>query len=147
MLLSDVPVLAAHHAPETPAVIFQDESISYDQVRDRCWRLSNALIAVTKPGDRVVILAENCPEYVDFYYGVPGASQGLWACDVETEVEACRWPSRSCTITVSARRPARSARAVYCIEESVKYARAREPFGEELSRNQAIQWPLVELAT
>jgi acyl-CoA dehydrogenase len=37
--------------------------------------------------------------------------------------------------------------AVFCIEESVKYARLRKPFGEELSRNQAIQWPLVELAT
>jgi acyl-CoA dehydrogenase len=37
--------------------------------------------------------------------------------------------------------------AVYCIEESVKYARARRPFGEELARNQAIQWPLVELST
>jgi acyl-CoA dehydrogenase len=37
--------------------------------------------------------------------------------------------------------------AVYCVEESVKYARARKPFGEELARNQAIQWPLVELAT
>ena len=37
--------------------------------------------------------------------------------------------------------------AVYCIEESVKYARARKPFGQELARNQAIQWPLVELAT
>jgi len=37
--------------------------------------------------------------------------------------------------------------AAFCIEESVKYARARKPFGEELARNQAIQWPLVELAT
>jgi len=37
--------------------------------------------------------------------------------------------------------------AVYCIEESVKYARARKPFGEDLARNQAIQFPLVELAT
>jgi alkylation response protein AidB-like acyl-CoA dehydrogenase len=37
--------------------------------------------------------------------------------------------------------------AVYCIEESVKYARARKPFGQPLSDNQAIQWPLVELAT
>jgi alkylation response protein AidB-like acyl-CoA dehydrogenase len=37
--------------------------------------------------------------------------------------------------------------AVYCIGESVAYARARKPFGEELARNQAIQWPLVELAT
>jgi alkylation response protein AidB-like acyl-CoA dehydrogenase len=37
--------------------------------------------------------------------------------------------------------------AVYCIEESVKYARERKPFGEALARNQAIQFPLVELAT
>ncbi|MFM8941682.1 MAG: acyl-CoA dehydrogenase, partial [Phenylobacterium sp.] len=37
--------------------------------------------------------------------------------------------------------------AVYCIEESVKYARMRKPFGKPLADNQAIQWPLVELAT
>ncbi len=37
--------------------------------------------------------------------------------------------------------------AVFCIEESVKYARARKPFGKALAENQAIQWPLVELAT
>jgi alkylation response protein AidB-like acyl-CoA dehydrogenase len=37
--------------------------------------------------------------------------------------------------------------AVYCINESVKYARERKPFGKALSENQAIQWPLVELAT
>ncbi len=37
--------------------------------------------------------------------------------------------------------------AVFCIEESVKYARSRKPFGKPLADNQAIQWPLVELAT
>jgi len=37
--------------------------------------------------------------------------------------------------------------AVYCIDESVRYARARKPFGKSLASNQAIQWPLVELAT
>jgi acyl-CoA dehydrogenase len=37
--------------------------------------------------------------------------------------------------------------ATFCVEESVKYARTRKPFGEELARNQAIQFPLVELAT
>jgi acyl-CoA dehydrogenase len=37
--------------------------------------------------------------------------------------------------------------ADYCIRESVRYARQRKPFGEELAKNQAIQWPLVELAT
>jgi acyl-CoA dehydrogenase len=37
--------------------------------------------------------------------------------------------------------------AVYCIDESVRYARLRKPFGRPLAENQAIQWPLVELAT
>lgn len=37
--------------------------------------------------------------------------------------------------------------ALYCIDESVKYARQRKPFGEELAKNQGIQFPLVELAT
>jgi len=37
--------------------------------------------------------------------------------------------------------------AVYCINESVKYARQRKPFGKPLAENQAIQWPLVELST
>ena len=36
---------------------------------------------------------------------------------------------------------------VYCIDQSVKYARERKPFGKPLAENQAIQWPLVELAT
>ncbi len=37
--------------------------------------------------------------------------------------------------------------ATFCVEQSVRYARQRKPFGEELARNQAIQFPLVELAT
>jgi len=37
--------------------------------------------------------------------------------------------------------------AVYCIEESIAYARARKPFGKPLAANQGIQFPLVELAT
>ncbi|HEY6419836.1 MAG TPA: acyl-CoA dehydrogenase family protein [Candidatus Binataceae bacterium] len=37
--------------------------------------------------------------------------------------------------------------AQYCIDESVKYAKQRKPFGKPLSANQAIQWPLVELHT
>jgi len=37
--------------------------------------------------------------------------------------------------------------AQYCIDESVKYARERKPFGKPLAVNQAIQFPLVELQT
>jgi acyl-CoA dehydrogenase len=37
--------------------------------------------------------------------------------------------------------------ATFCVEEAVKYARQRKPFGQDLARNQGIQFPLVELAT
>ena len=37
--------------------------------------------------------------------------------------------------------------ADFCVRESVRYARERKPFGQELARNQGIQFPLVELAT
>ena len=37
--------------------------------------------------------------------------------------------------------------AQYCINESVKYAQERKPFGKPLSTNQGIQFPLVELNT
>ncbi|MEO0607279.1 MAG: acyl-CoA dehydrogenase family protein [Pseudomonadota bacterium] len=37
--------------------------------------------------------------------------------------------------------------ALYCIDESVHYARTRKPFGKALAVNQAIQFPLVELAS
>ncbi len=37
--------------------------------------------------------------------------------------------------------------AQFCVNESVKYANTRAPFGKKLSSNQAIQFPLVELQT
>jgi len=37
--------------------------------------------------------------------------------------------------------------AEYCVSESVAYARSRKTFGKPLAERQAIQWPLVELAT
>jgi acyl-CoA dehydrogenase len=37
--------------------------------------------------------------------------------------------------------------ADYCVRESVRYARERRTFGRALAERQAIQWPLVELAT
>jgi acyl-CoA dehydrogenase len=37
--------------------------------------------------------------------------------------------------------------AQFCVNESVKYAMERKPFGKPLSTNQGIQFPLVELQT
>ena len=37
--------------------------------------------------------------------------------------------------------------ADYCVQKSIQYAMERKPFGKPLASNQAIQFPLVELAT
>jgi alkylation response protein AidB-like acyl-CoA dehydrogenase len=35
----------------------------------------------------------------------------------------------------------------FCVDRSVEFAKRRETFGQPLAQRQAIQWPLVELAT
>lgn len=77
MLVSDIIEYSAHHVPEEAALWFEDDRISYSELRDRCYRLSNAMLDIAAPGDRVAILSENCPEYVECYYGVPGAGMVL----------------------------------------------------------------------
>ena len=77
MLLSEVPVHAAHRAPDRVAVRLDERAITYSQMRDDCWRLGQALLGIAQPGDRVAILAENCLEYALCYYAVPGAGMTL----------------------------------------------------------------------
>lgn len=77
MLMSDVPVQAAHRAPDRVAVRLDERAITYTELRDDCWRLGNALLRIAQPGDRIAILAENCLEYALCYYGVPGAGMTL----------------------------------------------------------------------
>jgi acyl-CoA synthetase (AMP-forming)/AMP-acid ligase II len=77
MLISDIPEIAAHHEPDKVAVYFEDRAWTFTQLRDRCWQLSNALLTIAARGDRIAILAENCPEYGECYYGVPGAGMAL----------------------------------------------------------------------
>ncbi len=51
--------------------------VTYAQLRDRSWRLANGLSKLAARGDRIAILAQNCPEYVEAYYGVPAAGMAL----------------------------------------------------------------------
>ena len=37
--------------------------------------------------------------------------------------------------------------AQYCIDQSVRFAQVRQPFGSPIATKQAIQFPLAELAT
>jgi len=46
------------------AIIFENRSCTFSQLRERVYRLSNGLLEVgVKKGDRVAIIQDNCFEY------------------------------------------------------------------------------------
>ncbi len=77
MLISDCVAYTAQRAPDAPALSFGDTRYTFDQLRRRINRAANAFLALGAPGDRVAILAENLPEYVEAYYAVPRAGMCL----------------------------------------------------------------------
>ncbi|MFW0784848.1 long-chain-fatty-acid--CoA ligase [Gordonia sp. CPCC 206044] len=77
MLISDIVEYGARKHPDRLAVRFEDETITYRELRDRCRQLANALSDVAEPGDRVAVLSTNCTEYFDCYYGVPMSGMAL----------------------------------------------------------------------
>ena len=77
MLLSDTVTYRARSRPDDVALVFEDIVITYADLTERLHRLANALADLAAPGDRVAILSENRPEYIDCYYGVPRAGMGL----------------------------------------------------------------------
>src|SRR3954447_13992804 len=77
MLLSDCVNYTARKQPDVPALIFQDRSYTYEELTGRIRRVANAFRGIAAAGDRVAILSENRPEYVECYYGVPRAGMGL----------------------------------------------------------------------
>ena len=53
---------------DAPALIFEDRRISHRELIGEACRLANALIRLgVQRGDRVAILAENCPQYMQVY--------------------------------------------------------------------------------
>jgi acyl-CoA synthetase (AMP-forming)/AMP-acid ligase II len=78
MLLGDIVRLHGRKTPARIAIVSGDRTITFGQLRDRMWQVANALLGLgAKPGDRVAILAENQPEYIECYYGVPSAGMAL----------------------------------------------------------------------
>src|SRR3954454_23560552 len=77
MLISDCVNYTAGKQPDVPAMIFQDRTYTYGDLAGRIRRVANAFRGVAAPGDRIAILSENRPEYVECYYGVPRAGMGL----------------------------------------------------------------------
>lgn len=78
MLLGDIIRLNGHKTPGRVAIVAEERTVTFGQLRDRMLRVANAMLGLgAEPGDRVGILAENLPEYVECYYGVPTAGMAL----------------------------------------------------------------------
>lgn len=77
MLLGDIVGLNAARSPNSVAVEDAGRVITYGLLHERQNRLANALLGIASPGDRVAILAQNIPEYIECYYGVPAAGMVL----------------------------------------------------------------------
>ena len=77
MLLADVIRLNGRKTPDKIAVIADDRIITFGELRDRMLQVANAMLELAEPGDRVAVLSENLPEYVEMYYGVPAAGMAL----------------------------------------------------------------------
>jgi acyl-CoA synthetase (AMP-forming)/AMP-acid ligase II len=77
MLISDILDRQADESGQNEALRCDDVLLTFAELRERVVRLSRAVAAATEPGARVAILAENCVEYVEAYYGVPRAGRVL----------------------------------------------------------------------
>ena len=54
--------------PSSPAIIFEGRTVTHREFAERVFRLANALMRLgVRRGDRVAILAQNCPEYMEVY--------------------------------------------------------------------------------
>ena len=54
----------ANNIPDAPCVTFEESSLSYGDIGAKADRMANALLDLgVKPGQRIAILSENCPEH------------------------------------------------------------------------------------
>ena len=69
--LADLVRIASRRDPAAVAIEHDHGRLTYAQFWERSVRLANAMLARgLKPGDRVALFAQNCPEYLQSYVGL-----------------------------------------------------------------------------
>jgi acyl-CoA synthetase (AMP-forming)/AMP-acid ligase II len=67
-MLGDLILRNLRLRPDAPAIIFEGRTITHRTFAERAFRLANALQRIgIRRGDRVAVLAQNCPEYLEAY--------------------------------------------------------------------------------
>lgn len=77
MLLHEMIEFAARNRPDAPALIFGDRCWSFAELCAEVDRAAAGLQGIARPGNRVAVVAENCPEFAICYYAVPKAGMAL----------------------------------------------------------------------
>ncbi|HCS59259.1 MAG TPA: p-hydroxycinnamoyl-CoA synthetase, partial [Gordonia polyisoprenivorans] len=70
------PLRASRQSPDTEAIVFRDQAITYPELDERTTRLAHALADLgVGRGDRVALLSANHPAYLEalFAAGLLGA--------------------------------------------------------------------------
>jgi len=75
--LQQLPALQAATQPDGIALWWQDQAISYATLNNRVLHLAARLASTGTAGDRVAILAWNCPEFIELIYAVPASGRIL----------------------------------------------------------------------
>lgn len=100
MFLHDVVRLNGRKYPDRPAVVNDDRVITFGELRDASWRVANAMRELAAPEDNIGILAENLPEYVECYYGVPAAGMALTFLNYRLHPKEWAWILDNATASV-----------------------------------------------
>jgi len=78
VLLHEILAFSKRRRGAALALASQDgRRATFAELHDRSLKLARALARTGRPNDHVAILADNQPEYVEAYYGVPAARQRL----------------------------------------------------------------------
>ena len=75
--LQQLPARQAATQPDSIALWWQDQAISYATLNNRVLALAARLASIGTTGDRIAVLAWNCPEFIELIYAVPASGKIL----------------------------------------------------------------------
>ncbi|RLC69890.1 MAG: hypothetical protein DRI26_08200, partial [Chloroflexi bacterium] len=74
MVFGDILRQNAKKLPAKTALVYRDTRLSYSELNDRVNRLAQALLGLgLRKGDRIAVLLDNCPQYVEAYFAAAKA--------------------------------------------------------------------------
>src|SRR4051794_33176736 len=77
MRIGDILTFTAARRADETALVFEERSWTFAELDRDVRALATGLARYASPGDRIAILTENHPEYIQAYYGVPTAGMAL----------------------------------------------------------------------